>query len=102
MSYDKQKSINNLSILVPDIDTELAILLLDKAEKTIKTYCYIEDVTDDMSDVLEDLAIYKYNTIDRQGIESEGLGRNSISINQDIPINIKARLVKFRKKIRVF
>lgn len=99
MEYIRDEVIENVVLLTKEEDLALITLLVKKAEKTTLDYIRRDETfLHQVSDIVEDIAVYKYNLLGREGISSESLGGNSISINESLPRTILDRLnnPKFR------
>lgn len=94
---NKVEILNNVKLLTGEDNEPLLNLLINKAERTIKDFCNITEVTEEMQDILEDLVCYRYNKIGREGISGEGMGSSSINFNDGIPKEIKTRLYRYRR-----
>ena len=94
---NKVEVLNNIKLLTQEDNEPLLNLLINKAEKTIISFCNITEVTEEMQDILEDLICYRYNLIGREGLKSEGMGSASISFTDGIPAEIKTRLYRYRR-----
>lgn len=106
---DKAVILQNVGILLGVTDDALFNLLINKAEKDIKVFCNDEFKDEDGTDAfpenlesaLEDLVVYRYNRRSTEGMKSENQGDRSASFTDDIPVDIKNRLYRYRK-LRVF
>jgi hypothetical protein len=94
--YDQSAVIENVKVLTGEDNTALITLLVKKAEETAKTFCNVADIQEEMTDVIEDIACLKYNLRGREGIVSESMGKNSVTMNAELPADIKMKLSKFR------
>jgi hypothetical protein len=102
---NKEAILSNVFTLLGVSDNVLLPLLVDKAEKDIKVFCNDkfkdengEDIfPEELESALEDLVVYRYNRRGAEGFKSEGQGDKNTSYSDDIPVDIKNRLYRYRK-----
>lgn len=100
--YDRNQVVENVKLLTQEENTELIMLIVKKAEQIVLDYTKREEITEKMSDVVEDVACWRYNLVGREGIVSESVGNNSLNLEQSLPQNIKYRLLKHAKNVRFY
>lgn len=102
MEYNREQIIENVKILTGESNVDLITLIVKKAEQIVLDYTKMEELVQPMSDVVEDVACWRYNLMGREGIISESVGKNNINLEQDLPKNIKNRLFKYTKNVRFY
>ncbi|GFN34658.1 phage head-tail connector protein [Tepidimicrobium xylanilyticum] len=100
--YDRNQVIENVKLLTQEENAELIMLIVKKAEQIVLDYTKREEITEEMSDIVEDIACWRYNLVGREGVISESVGRNSLNLEQNLPKNIKDRLLKYTKNVRFY
>lgn len=100
--YDRNQVIENVKLLTGEGNTDLITLIVKKAEQIVLDYTRREELIHPMSDIVEDIACWRYNLMGREGIMSESVGNNSLNLEQSLPKNIKDRLLKYAKNVRFY
>lgn len=100
--YDRNQVIENVKLLTGEGNTDLITLIVKKAEQIVLDYTRREELVHHMSDIVEDVACWRYNLMGREGVTSESVGRNSLNLEQNLPQNIKDRLLKYTKNVRFY
>jgi len=91
MQIDKLKS------RLPETDKKLLNQLLEDAESEILDFCNRDVLLDKMEGLQRELAIIYYNRMGSEGESSRSEGGVSVSYSTEIPENIKARLISYRR-----
>ena len=102
MEYNREQIIENVKLLTGENNIDIITLIVKKAEQIVLDYTKMEELVQPMSDVVEDVACWRYNLMGREGIISESVGKNNINLEQDLPKNIKRRLFKYTKNVRFY
>lgn len=102
MEYNREQVIENVKLLTGEGNTDLITLIVKKAEQIVLDYTRREELVHPMSDIVEDIACWRYNLVGREGVISESVGRNSLNLEQNLPQNIKDRLLKYTKNVRFY
>ena len=100
--YDRNQVVENVKLLTGEGNTDLITLIVKKAEQIVLDYTRREELIHPMSDIVEDIACWRYNLMGREGIISESVGNNSLNLEQSLPKNIKDRLLKYTKNVRFY
>lgn len=73
--------VSEIQLITGETNIQLINLLIRKSENFIKMYCKVEAITDDLLDLVQDLAIYKVNSLNRDNVTSEKVGGFSVAYN---------------------
>lgn len=92
---DNIKTLLGIDLLDTSKDT-LLNLLIDRATEFVKDYCNIDDTTG-LETIIEELVILRYNKLSYEGKKGESLGSYSVTFEDDIPVDVKKRLNRYRK-----
>lgn len=95
--YERSRVIDNIKLLIDEDNEKLVKLLTNKAESTVRAVCNVEEITSEMEDVIEDIACFRYNQLGREGITSDSMGRNSVSVEDNFPDYITIKLRGFTR-----
>ncbi|MBY0754540.1 phage head-tail connector protein [Clostridium sardiniense] len=89
--------IDKLKLRLPEVDKKLLNQLLEDAESEILDFCNRDVLLDKMEGLQRELAIIYYNRMGSEGESSRSEGGVSVSYSTEIPENIKARLISYRR-----
>lgn len=93
--------LDKLKMLLPNVSgndkDDLLTLLLDQATETAMSYTHSDDIVSLTPDILK-MAVYDYNRLGTEGLQSEGYSGVSFSYLEDYPENI---LRSLRSKRRI-
>lgn len=93
--------LEQLKLMIPDINgnekDELLTLLIDQATETAIEYTHNENV-DELKTIILKMAVFDYNRMGTEGLESEGYSGVNFSYLNDYPEYI---LRSLRKKRRI-
>lgn len=94
---DKVAILTNVKLITEETNDALVNLMISKAEEFILNYCNIKEVPVELKGTLEDLTMFKLNSIGKDNLKTESLGSYSSSFVEDIPKPIKSQLNRFRE-----
>ncbi|MDQ0460864.1 saccharopine dehydrogenase-like NADP-dependent oxidoreductase [Clostridium sardiniense] len=86
-----------MKLRLPEVDKKLLNQLLEDAESEILDFCNRDVLLDKMEGLQRELAIIYYNRMGSEGESSRSEGGVSVSYSTEIPENIKARLISYRR-----
>ncbi|KOO46398.1 phage head-tail connector protein [Priestia koreensis] len=75
-----------------ETEEQLINLYLSRAANFVKNYCQIIDIPENLTSVIEDIAVIKYQLRGVEGIKSEGKGSLSESYIDSLPLDIIQQL----------
>lgn len=90
------KKIKLLLGLTDDSKDELLLILLDQSSEEVCNYTHQYDL-DKLENVIINLAIWKYNRIGSEGLNSENYSGVSFNYLNEYPDNLKKQLQAYRR-----
>ncbi|WP_194190376.1 phage head-tail connector protein [Clostridium chrysemydis] len=89
-------------LLGKEIENGIATVYLNRASSAVLKLTRRTEVTQELEDIIVDLAIYRYNMQNSTHLKSENYDGASFSYNTDIPDFLLSEINEFKlKKMRV-
>lgn len=73
--------VEEIQLITGETNIQLINLLIRKSQNFIKMYCKVDEITEDLLDLVQDLTIYKVNSLNRDNVTSEKVGGFSVAYN---------------------
>jgi hypothetical protein len=95
-------SLDNVKLILEiDLDDEseddLLNLYISRASNFVKSYCSVTEISSELAELVEDIAVYNYRNKGIENIKSEGKGSLSESYRDSLPKDYIQRLNQHRR-----